>query len=388
MRTLMLLGLAMALYGADYEACVAQLADDPSIRALEHEQHAVRSRGDAGGALADTQLVFGVENLPVETPAFDRYLPTSKVIGFNQKFNLGRDEALRSARSEERRFEWMRAYTLAQLKSAFDTALLQQRYQKRRLSLYQKEREVLETLYLQRQGVLSSGRDSSVELALIRERQLEVQSSEIDARSELERAQSMLVRLVGEAPQLDPPEALLRSWEPLELYPLLMAQSETVTAREQHALAEAQNGVDFTLQFLYKQREAGATYDGEDWVTLRGVVNLPLWGRSEAMEAGALEHEHGAAANYELLSRQWRQQMEALEARIEGLRQRADLQRKRLDAIATTFEAQQRSFESGSLSEEKLLETRIRGLKNELALLELEFETSRLIYEHNRYIKE
>ncbi len=388
MRTLILLGLAMALHGTDYEAYMARLADDPSIRVLEHEQRAVRSRGDANSALADTQLVFGVENLPVETPAFDRYLPTSKVIGFNQKFNLGRDEALKSARSEAQRFEWMRSYALAQLKSTFDTALLQQRYQMRRLSLYQKELELLDALYLQRQGVLGSGRESSVELAMIRERVLEVHSSEIDARSELQRAQSMLVRLVGEAPQLDPPEALLRSWEPSVLYPLLIAHSEAAASRELHALAVAQNGVDLTLQFLYKQREAGATFDGEDWVSLRGVLNLPLGGRGEGMERAALEEEHASAEHYALALRQWRQQMEALALRIEGLRQRCDLQGERLDAIGVTYEAQQRAFESGLLSEEKLLETRVRRVKYELVLLELEFETSRLIYEHNRHIKE
>lgn len=58
----------------------------PSLAALGYETEAARELSRAATALPDPVVSFGINNLPVGDPAFDRFLPTNRAIGVRQDF--------------------------------------------------------------------------------------------------------------------------------------------------------------------------------------------------------------------------------------------------------------------------------------------------------------
>ncbi len=62
----------------------AQLRQHPSVIELDLQSHARELAAAASMGLPNPKLELGVNNLPIENPAFDRYLPTNKSIALSQ----------------------------------------------------------------------------------------------------------------------------------------------------------------------------------------------------------------------------------------------------------------------------------------------------------------
>jgi outer membrane protein TolC len=388
MRILTILGIAIILHAGSYDDYVAMLSNDPGIKKLEYQQHALTLDARQSGALDDPQLVIGIDNMPVEDPAFDRYLPTAKVIGFNQKFSSGREEAARVklARSSTRSLQ--RDYLLSRLEAQLYIALAMYRLKRLQLNNLEAQREVLTAMQEEVNNQIYSGADMSVELSRIDERLLDITSRELVLTAEQKRVGNVLVRLVGEVPDVELPERTMKSWREALLYPVVIAKSDEKRALAQSSLAEARDDVDVSLQVLYKQREAGATYDGEDWVSVRGVVTLPLWGKGEAAYESALQQQRAATEDTQSTVREWRQKLADLDVEHEQTVKRIELKQKRLEAIAKTVRAQEDRYDVGHGRYIDVLESKLRLLDVTFQLKELETGLMTIAASQNSHIME
>ena len=388
MRILSILGIAALLHAGSYDDYAAILTNDPSIKKLEYQQHALTLDARQSGELDDPQLVIGIDNLPVEDPAFDRYLPTAKVIGFNQKFASGREEAARVmlARSATRSVQ--RDYLLSRLEATLYTALATHRLKRLQLANLEEQRTVLGAMQEEVNNQIYSGADMSAELSRIDERLLDIASRELVITAEQKRVGNLLVRLVGEVPDVALPERTMKPWRDAPLYPVRIAESDEQRALAQSSLAQAQDDVDFSLQVLYKQREAGASDDGEDWVTVRGVVTLPLWGKREAAYESALQQQHAAVEDTQTTAREWHQKLADLDVAYEQTARRIALKQKRLEAIAKTARAQEERYHVGHGRYIDVLESKLRLLDVTFQLKELESGLMTIAASQNSHIME
>ncbi len=80
------------------EVYTQRLAEHPQVTTILEQSTRLRELSDAEMSLPDPQLIVGVDNMPIEDPAFDRFLPTSKVFGFKQQIP---SYELREAKSDK-----------------------------------------------------------------------------------------------------------------------------------------------------------------------------------------------------------------------------------------------------------------------------------------------
>lgn len=378
----------MLLQAASYEAYVTQLADDPVVRSLNAQSQAQAAQAEARGALGDPQLVVGIDNLPVENPAFNRYLPTAKVVGVTQPFAIGRDATAAVHRVRSRTMTLRARYALKQLEAGFFSALVQVRRNTQQLANLAEQRQRLTQIAQSFESRLAVGEDVSAEQYRIAERQLALDVSALQLRTDRQIAEHTLMRLVGEIPTVGLPHKRRLPWTPDRLYPTALSAQDLRGADAAREAAAARNGVGFALQLLYKQREAGSGFSGEDWVSLRGVLTVPLWGGRDAEELAAGLARRAAADHLLNAQREWTETMRTFDTRDEALRKRIALEQQRTGAIERTYRAQKRRYESGGGTYAALPETELRRLQTRFTLLGLEADRQILAARQNSYIME
>ena len=97
MAPLMVLLLAGRAQAETFDDYVQRLAEHPQVTQILEQGTRFKELSDGEMGLPDPNLILGVDNLPVDDPAFDRFLPTSKIIGFKQQIP---SYSLRKAKSE------------------------------------------------------------------------------------------------------------------------------------------------------------------------------------------------------------------------------------------------------------------------------------------------
>lgn len=112
-------------FAASFEEYVQRLSDHPQVMSILAQSEATRAQAQGELGLPDPTFSIGVDNVPISDPAFDRFLPTSKVIGFNQKIP---NPALLRAKSDKleqlsEKQKLMADYTAARLRFMLVTKL-------------------------------------------------------------------------------------------------------------------------------------------------------------------------------------------------------------------------------------------------------------------------
>ncbi len=133
MRYLLLLGILSTLYAQSYKEYIEMLRHDPSVIKLHHQSSAYNAKAEQSLSLSNPQLVFGVDNMPVENPSFNAYLPTAKVLGFNQKFSNARAESSQVNTLSSTQQELRARYQYKLLELGFYTALVERELKTKQL---------------------------------------------------------------------------------------------------------------------------------------------------------------------------------------------------------------------------------------------------------------
>ena len=96
--TALILITSGSAFASSFEEYVQRLGEHPQVESILAKSEASKAQAEGELGLPDPMVMIGVDNVPISDPAFDRFLPTSKVIGFNQKIP---NPALRGAKSEK-----------------------------------------------------------------------------------------------------------------------------------------------------------------------------------------------------------------------------------------------------------------------------------------------
>lgn len=385
-------GLSPAVYSDLKPQYVSTLAAHPSVQSLQSSAAAHRALATKALSLPDPQLVIGLENLPISNPSFDRFLPTSKTLGFSQAIpnKAGRQAQSQMQTALATTQNLIKDYQLQKLIAEFLTAKTdywaiseQEKLLKQQLHFFQ----IIEDDY---KGQLAAGRASFGQLSLVdlEKASLELELSQLGSKK-ISSSQT-LISLVGEIPDTAKPNVTLTPWNQThhELYPLLIASSVQSQAKATLAQADAAFKPNYAVTALYKQRESSTAFEGDDWVSLQATISLPLWSSSSQTpnKAAALSRINESAFDYEALHKDLVAKMLSLQADHKSTLESVLLLQKKKRAIDRIIETARGEYEAGNIKLKSLIEPQINLLKIHANLIQQQAQQTQLAAQYNSYL--
>ena len=347
---------------------IDKLAEHPQVTQLLQQSAYFNELSTGEMGLPDTQLIIGVDNVPVDNPEFDRFLPTSKVIGFKQSIP---SYSLRKAKSGKqqslsKRQQLVADYTRKRLEAMLVGQLAELDKVKTLKTLTSKQLSYYQPIETDLKGQLEAGLPVYARFSEIDVERAKTEQRLNDLEAEHIAIEAELIQLVGEVPNVELPKAPYMTWqrEAEVLYPVAIAGQDIHVAAKAVEVADTAFNPNYGIQATYKQREASSTFSGDDWFSLQATISLPLWQRSNQqpkMRAAQAE-KHRAELAYEDTERQWIKRMSVLQAERELTQSNIALLQSKSSSIKQMVQAANRNYESGSTSLETVLKAQIDEL--------------------------
>jgi outer membrane protein TolC len=368
---------------ASFDEYLQRLKEHPqvSMALAQSDKYQELSEGEIG--LPDPQLILGVDNIPIDDPAVERFLPSSKVLGFKQALP---SYGLRKAKSEQqkgmsRKQRLFADYTIKRLEAYLITALTEldkvkqlEEYATKQLKYYVELENYLK-------GQLESGNSVYGRFSEIDVERTEVEQKLNNLKAERDTIEAELVRLVGEVPDTVLPSIAVVNWQKTDdnIYPLTIAKEDISIASQEIEAANSAFGPNYGVQALYKQREDGSNFSGDDWFSVQATVSIPLWYHwNQKPKLRAAEASKQAAKfSYDDTKRMWQKKLTSLTSERDIALANISLLQEKKDAIREIVAAAERNYESGNAELESVLDAQI----DELTIL------SQLTSQRSRHIK-
>ncbi len=357
-------------YAETFENYLERLSEHPQIESILANSEALNFQAKGELGLPDPVMMIGVDNVPISDPAFDRFLPTSKVIGFSQAIP---NPIVRGAKSE--RFEQMSEkqalianYTEARLRymlisklAEYESVNTQRKLIKRQLSHYKE----LENTF---KGQIESGQSVYQRFSEVDVERAEAERKLNDLQAKKETIEAEFIRLVDNIPDIDLPEIPDIEWSesPQALYPVMIAGEDIDIAKKDVGIADAAFLPNFGVSAVYKQREDGerGSFSGDDWFSIQAKISIPLWAESnqKPKRQAALENERSAKFAYDDVRRQWQKIMKSLKSNRDAASKNVKVLQDKDWAMKKKIDAAQRNYEAGTDNLDAVLFARIDRL--------------------------
>jgi len=361
---------SMPAHAETFEAYVKRLSEHPQVESILAGSEALKSQAEGELGLPDPMFMIGVDNMPISDPAFDRFLPTSKVIGFSQSIP---NPAAREAKSE--RYEQMSEkqklmadYTNARLRfmlisklAEYESVKTQKKLIKTQLGHYKE----LENTF---KGQIESGRTVYQRFSEVDVERAEAERKLNDLDARLASIEAEFIRLIDNVPDIELPEIPDMVWNrnPTVLYPVMIAAEDVDIAKKDVDIADAAFLPNFGVNAVYKQREDGArgSFSGDDWFSIQAQVSIPLWaGNNQKPKLkAARERERSAKFAYDDVRRLWDKQMTALQSNRDAAAKNVKVLQDKDWAMKKKIDAAQRNYEAGTENLDSVLLAKIDRL--------------------------
>ena len=356
-------------FAQSFEDIEALLAGHPSLQALAYQAEAHRERSLTASALPDPVFSIGINNFPIFDPSFSNSLATHKAIGIRQDFLNNAVRAARSgaARALAEQADRLRGAQLAALRGELIALLHDKARIERQRDLTKARDEKYEELTEAVQAEIEAGRPAVFRLAEIEAERtgvsrtlvgLDQQETEIDAR---------LIDLVGLVPVTTAPDIAPVKWSGnvADFHAVQVADAGLEIADYSVDGAKAARRPRWGAQLTYQQRESGANFDGDDWVSGTVTFTVPLWAahnqkpqlRAAKADRASAETRYQAAARNALV--RYKNEAAAWRASDNTL---AILERN-IAAIKDEMAAQMTVYESGAGDYAPIIDGEIAILK-------------------------
>lgn len=372
----LLSGSALASSFDDY---VRRLAEHPQVQSILAQSKATIAQAQGALGLPDPVIMIGVDNVPISDPSFDRFLPSSKVIGFSQKIPNPAVRAANSARFEQisEKQSLMAQYTKARLRFMLIAKLAEYESVESRIKLINRQLGFYKELEETFKGQIESGRS-------VYQRFSEVDVERAEAERKLNDLDAMLVsiragfiRLIDEVPTIEVPEIIDIKWDHDSnvLYPVLLAEQDITIARKSVGIADAAFLPNFGVSAVYKQREDGRgdSFSGDDWFSIKAEVSFPLWASKNQKPKlmAAKDLERSALYAYDDLRGQWVAQMLSLQAMRDAAAKNVKVLHDKDHAMRSKIAAAQRNYEAGSEDLDRILLAKVDRLNIQAKLAKM-----------------
>ncbi len=366
-------------FAASFEEYVERLSSHPQVETLLTKSEATKSQAQGTLGLPDPMLMIGVDNLPVSDPEFDRFLPTSKVIGFNQKIP---NPVLLRAKSDKleqlsEKQKLMADYTRARLQYMLIAKMAEYKSAKTRRGLIKKQLKFYKELEDTFQGQIESGRAVYQRFSEVDVERAEAERKLNDINAQIASIEAVFIRLIDEVPQIDVPKIVDANWDSNadEIYPVLISSQDINIAQKATKIADAAFLPNFGINAIYKQRQDGQnnSFSGEDWFSVQAQITVPLWASKNQKPKlkAAQDNQRSAEFAYDDMVRQWKAQMEAIRAMRDSAALNVKILQDKDHAMEHKIKASQRNYEAGTEGLSRVLLARIDRLNIQAQLAQV-----------------
>ena len=358
----------------------ARLKSHPSLSALGYDAEANRERAIAATALPDPVVSLGINNFPIFDPSFDTYLPTNKAVGIRQQIpNLaGRQARAGEARAMSVRTEAVRDARYAALRAELIALLADKRRLARQRTLAEAQNAKYDELVDIVEAEIDAGRPAVYRLAEIESERAEVSRTLVDLDQQEAETDALLIELVGLVPSTSAPPLTEKDWSgtALEFHTVRVADAAVRVTNYSVAEARSTWKPEWGAQLTYQQRDEGAMFAGDDWVSGMVTFTVPLWAeRKQAPNLRAAKAERaGAEQRYQAAARNAAAQYASRDAIIRAADASIDVLQVKIAAVEDEVEAQLIAYESGVGGYAPIIDGEIAILK---LRAEIEAETAR-----------
>lgn len=283
-----------------FEELEARLADHPSLAALTYQADASRERSVAATALPDPVVSVGINNFPIFDPSFSEFLPTNKAVGVRQDFpnRAGRDARSGEARAVAEQTERIRTAQLATLRGELIALLHEKRRIARQRDLARGRNEKYDELTGVVEAEIDAGRPAVFRLAEIEAERAGVARELVELDRQEAEINARLIDLVGLVPATPAPPVAPINWsgDAMGFHTVRVEDAGIRVADYSLDGAKAAWRPNWGAQLTYQQRESGANFTGDDWVSGMVTFTVPLWAeRSQEPRLGAAKAERASA---------------------------------------------------------------------------------------------
>ncbi len=391
---LVTIGAINPVYAASFEDYVQKLAEHPQALSLLSESEATKAQAKGELGLPDPMLMIGIDNVPISDPAFDRFLPTSKVIGFSQAIP---NPVLLGAKS--RKFEEVSAkhklladYTTERLGYMFISKLAEYENIKTQEDVIHHQLSHYKELENAFKGQLESGRSVYQRFSEIDVERAEAERKLNNLQAQKEAIRAEFVRLVDEVPEMEVPEVTAIIWDrnPNTLYPVLVAAKNVDISRKDIKVADAAFLPNFGVNAVYKQREDGQnrSFSGDDWFSVQAQISIPLWAAKNQVPKlrAAKAREQSAIHSYDDVAGQWVKQMTTLESASNAAAKNIKVLQNKDHSMKQKIKAVQRNYEAGTANLDSVLLAKIDRANIRVQLADARQEYISRLAEYNSNI--
>lgn len=358
---------------------IERLSAHPQITTILAESDAIRASAQGEMGLPDPTFTIGIDNMPISDPAFNRFLPTAKTIGFSQNIPNPFTRKMKAQHLEQvsKKQDLIARYTKARLQFMLITKLAEYESLKTQSTLIKKQFAHYQELERALKSQIEAGRPVYQKLSETDTERAETEKTLNEITAQIKSVEADFIQLVGEIPDLPLPEQILRDWDesPDALYPVLIAGQDIEVAQRKVNIADAEFLPDFGVNAAYKQRNSGenGSFSGDDWVSVQARVTFPLWAATnqEPKRRAAKARKRSAKLAYDNTARSWVAEMlkikntqEAAVKNITALTDKAKAMKSRINAI-------RRKYEAGTQELDSVLKARIEHLNVEIQLAEI-----------------
>ncbi len=370
---------ASPAFATSFEEYAQRLAEHPQVMSILSRSEVLQEQAQGELGLPDPMFMFGIDNIPVSDPAFDRFLPSSKVIGFNQKIP---NPALLQAKSNKfeqlsEKQQLIANYTTQRLQFMLITKLAEHRAAKTQINLIKKQLGFYHELEDTFKGQIEAGRSVYQRFSEVDVERAEAERKLNDLEAKLTSIEADFIRLVGETPDVEPPEIKEIKWNNNldTIYPVLISEQDIDIAKKDVGIANAAFLPNFGVNAVYKQREDGQnnSYSGDDWFSLQAQITIPLWASKNQKPKlqAAKSKERSAQFAHDDIRRLWTQKMIALQSTRDAAAKNVMVLQDKDHAMTHKIKAAQRNYEAGTEDLDRVLLAKIDRLNIQAQLAQV-----------------
>ncbi|MBT4989911.1 MAG: TolC family protein [Rickettsiales bacterium] len=364
----LILFCASQAMAASFDEYLLRLENHPQILSILAAAESSNQLAKAAMGLPDPEVILGVDNVPVDDFQFDQFLPTAKVLGFNQMIP---NHGLRKAKANKysnisAKQKLVAEYQSAHLKAYLITALVElekvkklEKYTKQQLKLYKS----LENYFA---GQLEAGRSIYGSFSEMDVERAEIEQDLNNLKSERIAIEAELIRLIDEVPTLTISKVQLVKWSDdlNQIYPVRIMRDDLKIADSSVTIANKSYNSNYGISALYKQREEGSGYSGEDWFSVHTAISIPLWYNSNQQPKlrAAMASKQKVAFSLDDTKRLWKKQLTIIISKRNTALENIKLLQKKHKAIKNFVSSAKRNYEAGSAELESVLDAEINAL--------------------------
>ena len=368
-------------FATSFEDYIQRLNEHPQVMARLSDADALKDQAQGELGLPDPTLIIGIDNVPVSDPSFDRFLPTSKIIGFNQKIPnpiLLRAKANKIEQLSEKQ-KLIADYTAQRLQFMLITKLAEYKAVKVQAGLIKKQLGYYHELEDTFKGQIESGRSVYQRFSEVDVERAEAERklNDIDARKISIEAE--FIRLINEVPDIAIPDISDLTWsdDMNSIYPVLIAAEDVDIAKRSVGIADAAFLPNFGVNAVYKQREnaKNGSFSGDDWFSVQAQVTIPLWASKNQKPklSAAQGKERSAIFAYDDISSQWKQKMVTLESMRDAAAKNVKVLHSKDKAMGGKVSAARRNYEAGTEDLDRVLLAKIDRLNIQSQLAQVKY---------------